>query len=320
MFRQVKELATDTAAVSFMITQKQKQQLADLGYSEEAIFAMKPEQAHAILAPVNDNPEQSPTPPTVSTQSDNNIDAVAKANLDLAWLKIENGLQQEAEGRKLWIEGTLELINNLDDARKRLGDQAFGKWLTNNGYGEDRITRHDRSALLNMALHLNVTREVLEQTHRRSWRLIWEEEIQPRLPSDGQPTDAEKPKAPDGKEPKAPTRRPKRSKGAKNTANGKHADEWSGDRKAFFSKGRVTAHDAIALKNTVLQCTTEQERNLRMDMEPSWLELIGQAIDALSFVLDRFNAPLDAETKKLIREGRVRTTPARASATVQPSA
>ena len=119
-----------------------------------------------------------------------------KSNLDLAWVKIQDGLQREAEGHNLWIEGTLELINILDDARNRLGsDQAFGKWLTENGYGEDRITRHDRSALLNMAEHLNVTREVLEQTHRRSWRLIWEEEIQPRLPTAGQPADSDSPEA-----------------------------------------------------------------------------------------------------------------------------
>jgi len=119
-----------------------------------------------------------------------------KSNLVLAWEKIQDGLQQEAEGTNLWIEGTLELINILDDARNRLGsDQAFGKWLTENGYGEDRITRHDRSALLNMAEHLNVTREVLEQTHRRSWRLIWEEEIQPRLPTAGQPADSDSPEA-----------------------------------------------------------------------------------------------------------------------------
>ncbi len=38
-----------TAKVAFMITKKQKQQLAGLGYSKEQIFEMKPEQAHEIL-------------------------------------------------------------------------------------------------------------------------------------------------------------------------------------------------------------------------------------------------------------------------------
>src|SRR5262245_9713683 len=90
-----------------------------------------------------------------------------KSNLDLAWVKIQDALQQEAEGHKLWVDGTLELITILDDARERLGsDQAFGTWLTDNGYGEDRLTRHDRAALLNMSEHPDLTREVLNQTHR----------------------------------------------------------------------------------------------------------------------------------------------------------
>src|SRR5262249_56155539 len=100
--------------------------------------------------------------PATDTSALTNI----KSNLDLAWVKIQNALQQEAEGHKLWIEGTLELINILDDARKRLGsDQAFGAWLADSGYG-DRITRHDRSALLNMALHPNPTLAVLKDTPR----------------------------------------------------------------------------------------------------------------------------------------------------------
>src|SRR5262249_21012128 len=158
-----------------------------------------------------------------------------KSNLDLAWEKIQDALQQEAEGHKLWIEGTLELISILDDARKRLGsDQAFGTWLTENGYGEDRITRHDRSALLNMALDLNVTRKVLEQTHRRSWRLIWEEEIQTRLPSGGQPADGESPEANPANNSaqsageKKPTRRPRKGNGKK-----KPKEEWGKDLKDF---------------------------------------------------------------------------------------
>ena len=37
------------ASVSFMITQQQKETLRGLGYSEERIWKMKPEDAHAIL-------------------------------------------------------------------------------------------------------------------------------------------------------------------------------------------------------------------------------------------------------------------------------
>ena len=35
--------------MSFMITQQQKETLRGLGYSEERIWKMKPEDAHAIL-------------------------------------------------------------------------------------------------------------------------------------------------------------------------------------------------------------------------------------------------------------------------------
>ena len=41
-----------TASVIFMITQKQKQQLKELGYSKKEISEMKPEQAHEILTSV----------------------------------------------------------------------------------------------------------------------------------------------------------------------------------------------------------------------------------------------------------------------------
>jgi hypothetical protein len=105
-----------------------------------------------------------------------------------AWDKTQTGLKQETAGRALWVEGTMELVQVLDEARKEHpSDQEFGGWLSSKGYGEDRISSQDRAALLNMALNLDLTREILKQTIRRSWRLIWEEEIQPRLPSAGQP-------------------------------------------------------------------------------------------------------------------------------------
>jgi hypothetical protein len=116
------------------------------------------------------------------------IDTETKASIDLALGKVERGQKLEAEGRALWVEGTLELVNILHDARERLpADQDFGKWLTDSGFGEDRITRHQRTALLNMALYPDLAREVLEETNRQSWRLIWEKEFEPRLPTAGQP-------------------------------------------------------------------------------------------------------------------------------------
>jgi hypothetical protein len=167
--------------------------------------------------------------------------------LRLAWAKITRGRIQESEGRKLWTEGTLELINILHNAREHFSsDQAFGKWLTDSGYGENRISRQDRSALLNMAEHPELTREILEQIHGRSWQLIWRDEIQPRLPNARQPADDE--------EAPAITRRPKKSEGAKKALT----DEWSKDRKAFFRRGLVLLSQSVAAfaeKNHIFEKT-----------------------------------------------------------------
>jgi hypothetical protein len=43
------QVESTTASVSFMITQQQKERLRGLGYSEERIWKIKPEDAHAIL-------------------------------------------------------------------------------------------------------------------------------------------------------------------------------------------------------------------------------------------------------------------------------
>lgn len=229
-----------------------------------------------------------------------------KQNLDIAWLKTQNGLKQENEGRLLWIEGTLELIKILDDARTHLGDQAFGAWLREVGYGEDRISRDDRSALLNMAKHPEVTLEVLGQTHRRSPQTIWREEIQPRLRSPTQPTDGAEPEAP-----ASTTRRPKKKKPPK--------EPWVEDRKHFKADGLRIANEAIALKNTVEQCNAEQCRKLAEEADAHFLKQLEQAEEAFAYVRARLNGTLQEEANKLIRKGRIRSTPARASAPIRPS-
>jgi hypothetical protein len=236
--------------------------------------------------------------------------------LDLAWVKIQNGLQQEAEGHKLWMEGTLELINILDDARKHLdSDQEFGKWLTDNGYGEIRITRHDRSALLNMALDPNVTREVLAQTHRRSWRLIWEEEVKLKLPNVGQPPDAQKTE-------EAPTisRRPKKAKGAK-TVEQEQENEWSADNRKWGSEVEVVANNAIRVAAFLKRCTPEKWRQLVLDVDPSLGARVRSVSEAWRELADALDEPLEKEANTLIQESRVKTTPAtRPSRPAQTSA
>jgi hypothetical protein len=257
------------------------------------------------------------------TSAPTNIDPTVKSNLDLAWGKIEKGLKLEAEGRKLWINGTLELINILDDARKRLGsDQAFGKWLTDNGYGEDRISRHQRTALLNMAEHLDLTREVLEQTHRLSWRLIWEDEIQPRLPTDGQPADGENPEANPANDSeqsageKKPTRRPRKGNGKK-----KPKEEWGKDLKDFLSDGLLAANALIKIKNSILGCSPEKRAELLEEkVTPEWSDKIDEGSKAGAWICNWANRVLDEEANALIQKDRVVRTPARAFAPVRPEA
>jgi hypothetical protein len=236
----------------------------------------------------------------------------SKSKLDIAWVKIEDGLHQETEGKKLWIEGTLELISILDDARKRLGsDQAFGKWLSNSGYGPNRITRHERSALLNMAADLNVTREVLEQTHRRSWRHIWEEEVHPRLPHVGQPTD--------GMGPEAPTRRPKRRNPTKR-------EPWVQDTKGWFNQQIERVNAVINELNIVMEkCEPKQHKRLATLETALLSEAFRKGAETSAEFEDWVATPLEKATDKLVRAGRVRVTPPpkpvrRAAAQDQPSA
>jgi hypothetical protein len=249
--------------------------------------------------------------------------AIVKANLDAAWAKVEDATYQEAEGTNRWIEGTLGLVTNLVDARERLGDQAFGLWLTENGYGEDRLPRHHRQALLNMGLDLKVTREVLSQTERRSWRYIWEKEIQPRLPYAGQPADGESPveaDPPDGNtsaeattadankpaEAPAHTRRPKKN-GAKREANREKKPEWLRNIEGWYRERVVAAVNAVIdeLNKTMEKCDPEQRKQLAV-LDPDLLldathNLKKKADEFADWVVTPLEQAADALTQKSSR-------------------
>jgi hypothetical protein len=268
--KQVSEPATNVAAVSLIITQKQKRQLEGLGYSKEVIRDMTPQPAHEILKAAGLLEWVKPT--TDTTTADTEL-AVLKSKLDLAWAKNQDSRQQEAEVRKRWTESTHELINILGAARKRFpSDQAFGAWLTEAGYGEDKIPRDDRSALLNMGLYPEVTRQVLEQTSRHSWQLIWREEVQSRLRSGTQPGSGD----PANGTGDAPTRRPKRKKRPK---NGNGEPEWLRDIRGWFNK-QLASVNAVNNELTAVMknCKPEQHHKLRLTAEPN---LLLEAIEKL---------------------------------------
>ena len=120
-----------------------------------------------------------------------------------------------------------------------------------------------------MALDLNVTRAVLAQTHRRSWRLIWEKEIQPRLPNGGQPADGESPEA-------TPTNNPAgRYQEETNPATESkrpQKPEWSEDLGSFFSDGLKAAYGAIKIATSIKQMTPELDSSVQKKVTPAWLE------------------------------------------------
>jgi hypothetical protein len=85
---------------------------------------------------------------------------------------------------RTWVKGTLALCVKLKEARSKYTNDAFSVWLADTGI-DKRLSDKARWALLNMADHLDLTREKLAQTKSRSWRLIWENEIAPCVSSTG---------------------------------------------------------------------------------------------------------------------------------------
>lgn len=82
-----------------------------------------------------------------------------------------------------WINNTLELAAALKEGRDLCGndDRAFGIWLVEHDL--ELFSRHDRAALIGIAKNPELSRIKLMETDRRSWQLIWQTEIQPKLGS-----------------------------------------------------------------------------------------------------------------------------------------
>jgi hypothetical protein len=87
-----------------------------------------------------------------------------------------------------WIELTIELGLRLAEARSRFSsDIQFSVWLAENELDSDRLGHQTRAALIGMGQNIELTKTVLSETSSRSWRLIWENEIKPRVTSVGKP-------------------------------------------------------------------------------------------------------------------------------------
>src|SRR5262249_16978006 len=91
-----------------------------------------------------------------------------------AWARVKASRQE-------WIAGTLELALAIFEARSKFtSNQDFGKWLDDVGLTE--ISKDDRGALVHLGEYIDITRRALETTESASWRLIWQNEVEPQTP------------------------------------------------------------------------------------------------------------------------------------------
>lgn len=109
----------------------------------------------------------------------------AKSNLPpivQAWNKLD---KNQTEWPVLVMSFARELLKGRDmftNAGKH-DDRRFHDWLTAlaDQHPEFELSHQDRAAYINLAEHEEVAIEVLGKTDRRSVRLIWEEEVQPKV-------------------------------------------------------------------------------------------------------------------------------------------
>jgi hypothetical protein len=95
-------------------------------------------------------------------------------------VRVRRAIDEWYQASEQWIEKTLTLALELKEARDECGgdDRAFGHWLVDN---DCEITKDDRMALIAMAENVELSRDVLQGTERRSVRYIWLDEIKPRI-------------------------------------------------------------------------------------------------------------------------------------------
>jgi hypothetical protein len=113
--------------------------------------------------------------------TDNNVIQMPEP-LETIGQRIDAAYERAQHGREEWIEGTLDLAQAFADARARFpSNNEFGAWCGRNGH--DHVSHQDRAALISMAENLPLARIVLEETERRSWQLIWAQEMKGRRSS-----------------------------------------------------------------------------------------------------------------------------------------
>jgi hypothetical protein len=105
-------------------------------------------------------------------------DLVPKLSLDELASDIRDAFLTCVRAREDWTKATLKLAERLYEARSHFpSNQDFSDWLAREGFGKDVLNHQDRAALINIGEHIDVARDIIEKTDRRSWRLVWDREI-----------------------------------------------------------------------------------------------------------------------------------------------
>ena len=106
------------------------------------------------------------------------LDGGGKLSLDELASDIRSAYLTCVKAREEWTKATLTLAERLYEARNRFGDnQGFSDWLAANSLGKETLSHQDRAALINIGEHIDVARDIIEKSDRRSWRLVWDKEI-----------------------------------------------------------------------------------------------------------------------------------------------
>jgi hypothetical protein len=120
------------------------------------------------------------------------------------------------------------------------------------------------------------------------------------LPQPGQPTD--------GKGPEAPTRRPKK-KGTKKPLN--EEQKRARETKGWFNDLVVRVNAVINELHKVMEHCEPEQHKLLATLEPTLLlEAFQKGEKQAAKFVDWIETPLEKAANKLVREGRVKITPA----------
>ena len=98
-------------------------------------------------------------------------------NNDLSGLtdQIRNDIERRERGKDEWVEATIDLCQHLAEARAKFkDDKSFGAWFDASGVN---LNKDERAAAISMGKEINLAREVLEATDRRSLRMIHSKEF-----------------------------------------------------------------------------------------------------------------------------------------------